>query len=40
MRINDVPIDDTFAEAFSMHMNRTIITACDEEWARVTAQEA
>jgi formylmethanofuran--tetrahydromethanopterin N-formyltransferase len=37
--INGVPIDDTFAEAFSMHMNRTIITAIDEEWARITAQE-
>jgi len=35
-----VPIEDTFAEAFSMHMNRTIITAYTEEWARITAQEA
>ncbi len=39
MEINGVPIDDTFAEAFSMHMNRTIITAYDEEWARTTALE-
>jgi formylmethanofuran--tetrahydromethanopterin N-formyltransferase len=39
MEINGVPIDDTFAEAFSMHMNRTIITAYDEEWARITALE-
>jgi formylmethanofuran:tetrahydromethanopterin formyltransferase len=23
MEINGVPIEDTFAEAFSMHMNRT-----------------
>lgn len=35
-----MPIDDTFAEAFSMHMNRTIITAYDMEWARTTALEA
>lgn len=40
MEINGVPIEDTFAEAFSMHMNRTIITAYDEEWARTTALEA
>jgi formylmethanofuran--tetrahydromethanopterin N-formyltransferase len=39
MEINGVPIEDTFAEAFSMHMNRTIITAYDEEWARITALE-
>lgn len=39
LEINGVPIEDTFAEAFSMHMNRTIITAYDEEWARVTALE-
>ena len=40
MEINGIPIEDTFAEAFSMHMNRTIITAYSEEWARVTAAEA
>ncbi len=40
MELNGVPIDDTFAEAFSMHMNRTIITAYDEDWARTTALEA
>lgn len=39
MEINGVPIEDTFAEAFSMHMNRTIITAYDEDWARTTALE-
>lgn len=39
MDINGVFIEDTFAEAFSMHMNRTLITAYDEEWARVTAIE-
>jgi len=40
MEINGVPIEDTFAEAFSMHMNRTIITAYQEDWARITALEA
>ncbi len=40
MEINGVPIEDTFAEAFGMHMNRTIITAYQEDWARITAQEA
>ncbi|MHA1770921.1 MAG: formylmethanofuran--tetrahydromethanopterin N-formyltransferase [Candidatus Thorarchaeota archaeon] len=40
MKIHDVPIDDTFAEAFSVHMNRTLITAYNEEWARITALEA
>ncbi|TFG14328.1 formylmethanofuran--tetrahydromethanopterin N-formyltransferase [Candidatus Thorarchaeota archaeon] len=40
MKINGVPIEDTFAEAFSMHMNRSIITAYDAEWARTTALEA
>lgn len=40
MEINGVPIEDTFAEAFGMHMNRTIITAYTEEWARITATEA
>ena len=39
MEINGVPIDDTFAEAFSMHMNRTIITAYEADWARTTALE-
>ncbi|MBD3405445.1 MAG: formylmethanofuran--tetrahydromethanopterin N-formyltransferase [Candidatus Lokiarchaeota archaeon] len=40
MKINDVPIEDTFAEAFPMNMNRTLITAYDAEWARTTALEA
>lgn len=40
MEISGVEIDDTFAEAFGMHMNRTIITAYAEEWARTTALEA
>ncbi|NHI83203.1 MAG: formylmethanofuran--tetrahydromethanopterin N-formyltransferase [Candidatus Thorarchaeota archaeon] len=40
MKINGVEIEDTYAEAFSMHMNRTLITAYDSEWARITALEA
>jgi formylmethanofuran--tetrahydromethanopterin N-formyltransferase len=40
MEINGVPIEDTFAEAFDMAMNRTIITAYDADWARTTALEA
>ncbi|TFF96792.1 formylmethanofuran--tetrahydromethanopterin N-formyltransferase [Candidatus Thorarchaeota archaeon] len=40
MKLNGVEIEDTFAEAFSMHMNRTLITAYDLDWARVTALEA
>jgi len=40
VELNGVPIEDTFAEAFSMHMNRTIITAYDLDWARTTAIEA
>lgn len=40
MEINGVEIEDTFAEAFGMHMNRTIITAYEEDWARTTAVEA
>jgi len=40
MELNGVPIDDTFAEAFSMHMNRTLITAYNADWARLTACEA
>ncbi|NWF97179.1 MAG: formylmethanofuran--tetrahydromethanopterin N-formyltransferase [Candidatus Thorarchaeota archaeon] len=40
MRVNGVRIEDTFAECFTMHMNRTLITAYSEAWARVTAQEA
>ncbi len=40
LELNGVIIEDTFAEAFSMHMNRAIITAYDEDWARTTALEA
>ncbi|TFG07716.1 formylmethanofuran--tetrahydromethanopterin N-formyltransferase [Candidatus Thorarchaeota archaeon] len=40
MKLNGVEIEDTFAEAFSMHMNRTLITAYDRDWAKTTALEA
>jgi formylmethanofuran--tetrahydromethanopterin N-formyltransferase len=34
MRLNGIPIDDTFAEAFGMKATRIVITAIDERWAR------
>jgi formylmethanofuran--tetrahydromethanopterin N-formyltransferase len=40
VRINDVPLDDTFAEAFPMTAARLIVTAATEEWARVAGREA
>jgi formylmethanofuran--tetrahydromethanopterin N-formyltransferase len=40
VRINDVPLDDTFAEAFPMTAARLIVTATTEEWARVAGREA
>jgi len=39
VRINDVPIDDTFAEAFGMRGARVIITARTLHWARTAALE-
>lgn len=39
VRINDVPIDDTFAEAFGMRGARIIITARTLHWARTAALE-
>jgi formylmethanofuran--tetrahydromethanopterin N-formyltransferase len=33
MRINDVAIDDTFAEAFAMKATRIVVTAHNERWA-------
>lgn len=33
MRINDVEIEDTFAEAFGMYASRILITAANERWA-------
>nr|WP_146408596.1 formylmethanofuran--tetrahydromethanopterin N-formyltransferase [Allorhodopirellula heiligendammensis] len=37
MRIADVPIHATFAEAFDMKMTRLIITAADQEWCDAAA---
>jgi len=39
MNINGVTIDDTFAEAFGMKATRVIITAQNEKWALISAQE-
>lgn len=38
MRINDVEIEDTFAEAFNMWGARLIITAINQRWALTAAQ--
>lgn len=40
MEINGVEIEDTFAEAFPIKIGRVLITAVNEKWARVAAQEA
>ena len=40
LRINDVPLDDTFAEAFGMTAVRLIVTAVTAEWATIAAAEA
>jgi formylmethanofuran--tetrahydromethanopterin N-formyltransferase len=40
LRINDVPLDDTFAEAFHMTAARLIVTAATAEWALVAGREA
>lgn len=37
LKINDVTIDDTFAEAFDMKATRFIITAQDQYWLRESA---
>lgn len=38
MKINDVEIEDTFAEAFKMRAARVIVTAETREWALIAAQ--
>jgi formylmethanofuran--tetrahydromethanopterin N-formyltransferase len=38
LTINDVPIEDTFAEAFSMTACRLIVTAVTAAWARTAGQ--
>ncbi len=40
MRVNNVEIEDTFAEAFSMHAARLTVTAATEQWARHAALAA
>lgn len=40
MRINNVVIENTFAEAFEMWACRLIVTAIDETWAMTAAQVA
>jgi formylmethanofuran--tetrahydromethanopterin N-formyltransferase len=40
MRVNDVEIEDTFAEAFGMTGARVIITAINHRWAEIAAREA
>lgn len=40
MRLNDVEIEETFAEVFSMKCARVLITALNERWAKVAATEA
>ncbi len=37
MRHHGVPIEDTYAEAFTMHAARVVITAASERWAREAA---
>lgn len=40
MEINNVPIEDTFAEAFSIKVARALITGATSHWAEVAALEA
>jgi formylmethanofuran--tetrahydromethanopterin N-formyltransferase len=40
LAINDVPIDDTFAEAFPMTAARLLVTADADAWALTAAREA
>ena len=40
LTINDVPLDDTFAEAFPMTAARLIVTAATAEWAKTAAVTA
>lgn len=40
MRVNNVEIEDTFAEAFPMHAARVTVTAVNEGWARHAALAA
>jgi formylmethanofuran--tetrahydromethanopterin N-formyltransferase len=40
MKLNGVPIDDTFAEAFESHYARFLITAKNKKWAEAAGREA
>lgn len=40
MKLNDVEIEDTFAEAFTSTYSRILITAINEKWAKIAAREA
>src|SRR5437868_6937915 len=40
LTINNIPIEDTFAEAFPMTAARVIVTAATPAWARQAGQEA
>jgi formylmethanofuran--tetrahydromethanopterin N-formyltransferase len=40
LTLNQVPIEDTFAEAFPMTAARLIVTAADLEWARIAGTVA
>ena len=40
MRIGEVEVEDTFSELFPMWVSRILITADDEKWARIAAEEA
>jgi len=37
MRLNDVEIENTFAEAFAMKASKVVITALNEKWAGIAA---
>jgi formylmethanofuran--tetrahydromethanopterin N-formyltransferase len=38
LKVNDVPLDDTFAEAFPMTAARLVVTAATAQWARTAAR--
>jgi len=40
MRLNNVEIEETFAEAFSMKCARVLITALNKKWVKIAATEA
>ncbi|MCD6593828.1 hypothetical protein J7L00_07105, partial [Candidatus Bathyarchaeota archaeon] len=40
LRLNDVEIEDTYAELFKMWVCRVLITAENERWCRIAAEVA